>query len=285
MAVAANLSHLERRRAMGCPQPVLVGCVPMDSSAARTYKRAAAGSRTRLLMPASHFVVSPDEALQRRTMVDCQIRTFDVTDHAVIARFLEVPREKFLPAELAPVAYSDMALKLPAPGPGGEARVLLPPAVLGKLVQAAGVKPTDKVLDVASGNGYSTAIFAGLAAEVVALEADVAQAEAIKANLAAAGIASVRVLAGPLVEGAPADAPFDVIFVNGAVETGLDRLLQQLRPDGRLLTIQHRVEGPEAGATHAVRFEKRAGSISSAILFDVSTPVLTEFRQAAAFVF
>lgn len=237
-------------------------------------------------MPATLLVEpTPDDAILRRTMVDCQIRTFDVTDHVIIARFLDVPRENFLPAELASVAYSDMALKL-APEPADtESRVLLTPAVLARLIQAAAIKPGDKILDIASATGYSTAILAGLAKEVVALESSLTRSGMIKTNLASIGISAVHVLTGPLADGAAAEGPFDVIFVNGAVEGRLDRLFQQLRPAGRLLTIQHLTEAPGAGASHAVRFESQSGRISSVILFDAGTSVLTEFRKPAEFVF
>jgi protein-L-isoaspartate(D-aspartate) O-methyltransferase len=217
-------------------------------------------------------------------MVDCQIRTFDVTDHAVIARFLEVPREKLLPSDLNALAYSDLALKLPADAQG-KARVMLPPAILARLIQAAAVKPGDKVLDIASGDGYSTAILAGLAGEVVALKASEPRAAAIKANLAAIGLGSVRVAAGPLTDGAKSEAPFDVILVNGAVEANLDRLFQQLRSGGRLLTIVRKTTAPGYGASHAVKFENQSGRISSCFLFDADAPVLDEFRKEAEFVF
>ncbi len=237
-------------------------------------------------MPASHFVApAPDDVIQRRNMVDCQIRTVDVTDHAVIERFLEVPRDRFLPPELATFAYSDMPLKLASVGPQSEARQLLTPAVLARLIQSAAVKPSDKVLDVASGNGYSTAIFAGLAKEVVAVDADAIRADVIKTNLAAVGLGSVRVLTGPLTGGAGSDAPFDVIFINGAVESHLDQLFRQLRPGGRLVTILHGTEASGSGACSAVRYESQAGGISSLILFDAEAPVLSAFRKQAEFVF
>lgn len=236
-------------------------------------------------MTASHFDDStPEDVIRRRTMVDCQIRTVDVTDHAVIERFLEVPREKFLPPELSAFAYSDMALKLPlsiAP----EGRQLLSPAVLARFVQAAGVKPTDKVLDVASATGYSAAIFAGLAHEVVALDVNPHLSSMAQSNLAHAGSGSVRVTTGPLVEGAPSEAPFDVIFVNGAVEVHLDMLLKQLRSGGRLLAIVRRTAEPGRGASHAVRFESQSGRISSTFLFDAGAPVLAEFRKEHEFEF
>ncbi|MGO9134782.1 MAG: protein-L-isoaspartate O-methyltransferase family protein [Methylovirgula sp.] len=234
-------------------------------------------------MPASNLTEpAPDYAAQRRTMVDCQIRTFDVTDHAVIARFLDVPREAFLPPELAPFAYSDMALKLPMGQAGWH---LLPPAILARLIQAAGIRPTDKILDVGSGNGYSAAILAGLAPDVVALESDAARCDAVKANLARADVTTVRVLNGPLADGAAAEAPFDVIVIDGGVEAQLDRLLQQLRTGGRLLTIVRKTTAPGYGASHAVCFESQAGRISSSMLFDADAVVLPEFHKAAEFVF
>lgn len=236
-------------------------------------------------MPALQFdELALEEAVRRRTMVDCQIRTVDVTDHAVVARFLEVPREKFVPAQLAPFAYSDMALKLP-PAVAGAGRQLLSPAILARFVQAAAVKPTDKVLDIASATGYSAAIFAGLAQEVVAIEADPLLASAARDNLASVGPAPVRVLNSPLAEGAPSEAPFDIIFVNGAVENHLDILLKQLRSGGRLLAIVRRTEEPDRGVSHAVRFESQSGRISSTFLFDAEAPVLAEFRKELEFEF
>ncbi len=108
---------------------------------------------------------------------------------------------------------------------------------------------------------------------------------AIKANLASLGLTSVRVFTGPLADGVASEAPFDVIFVNGAVESHLDTLFQQLRSGGRLLTIVRKTAAPGYGASHAVRFESQSGRISSALLFDADVPVLNEFRKDAEFVF
>src|SRR6202035_2682298 len=108
--------------------------------------------------------------LHRRTMVDCQIRTFDVTDQPLLARMLEVPREHFLPGELAQLAYSDIGLQLKPAGPGGERRTLLPPLVLARLIQGAGVVSTGTVLDVGAATGYSSALLADLAGRVVAVQ-------------------------------------------------------------------------------------------------------------------
>ena len=104
-----------------------------------------------------------DFALARRMMVDGQVRTSDVTDLRIIAAMLALPRERFVSAADTDLAYLDT--NVPAiQGAGGEqVRHLLKPMVLAKLIQAAAVKPDDRVLDVGCATGYSAALLARLA--------------------------------------------------------------------------------------------------------------------------
>lgn len=227
----------------------------------------------------------PDSVFLRRTMVDCQIRTFDVTDRALLARLLEVPRELFLPAELWPLAYSDKDLIVKPGEPGQKPRTLLPPFVLARLIQGAAIGPTDKVLDLASSGGYSAALLAGLAGSVIALESDRLLHEQTRANLDGFGLSEVTTMLGPLVKGAPAEAPFDVIFINGAVEANLESLLAQLKDYGRLMAIEYLPEDESKRAGKAVRYEKAEGAFGVRRLFDASAPILPEFRRKAEFTF
>lgn len=227
----------------------------------------------------------PDSAFFRRTMVDCQIKTFDVTDPALLARMLDVPRELFLPAELAPVAYSDANLRVKPGDPGQKPRHLLPPLILARLIQGAAVRATDKALDVASATGYSAALLAGLADTVVALESDRSLFEQTRSNLDRAGLTGVRTIFGPLAAGAPSEGPFDVIFVNGGVEANLEALLAQLKEGGRLVAIQRLPDGQTGWASKAVRHEKIAGVTGYRILFDAWAPVLDAFCLAEQFTF
>ncbi|MGH6864258.1 MAG: protein-L-isoaspartate O-methyltransferase family protein [Methylocella sp.] len=224
-------------------------------------------------------------ALHRRTMVDCQIRTFDVTDQQLLARMLEVPREHFLPVELAELAYSDIGLQLKPAGPGGERRTLLPPLVLARLIQGAGVAATSTVLDVGAATGYSSALLAGLAGRVVALESEPSLFSALRSNLDAFGLAKVQTVLAPLAEGAPKDASFDLIFINGTVEANLEALFAQLKEGGRLLALKRLSGDPTGRAGKAVRYEKIAGATGYRILFDASAPVLDAFRRREQFTF
>ena len=227
----------------------------------------------------------PDSRVQRQTMVDCQIRTFEVTDQRLINRIMEVPRERFLPDDLRMLAYSDVDLRLPPEVPGEEARTLLTPMVLARMIQGARLRPTERVLDVACGTGYSTAIIAGLAGEVIALESGPARRRALQRRLAACGLDRVRTLDGGLAEGADTDGPFNVILINGAASTNLEALLAQLAEGGRLIVIRRAPDDPTGRAAKAICYEKRGTEIGNRYLFDASAPLLPAFAPVPTFTF
>lgn len=224
-------------------------------------------------------------AERRRTMVDCQIRTFDVTDQDLLARMLDVPRELFLPPDLAPLAYSDLSLDIRLGDRAEAPRSLLAPLILARLLQGARVSPTDKILDVASAGGYTAALLAGLAGKVVALESERPLYDFTRANLDAFGLANVETVCRPLDKGVPGEAPFDVIVVNGAVETRLEPLVDQLKDGGRLVAILHLPDDPTGRASKAVLYERIAGTASFRILFDATAPVLDGFHRTEQFTF
>ncbi|MDB5648533.1 MAG: protein-L-isoaspartate(D-aspartate) O-methyltransferase [Hyphomicrobiales bacterium] len=228
--------------------------------------------------------VSPtDFASQRQTMVDCQVRTFDVTDQDVIARFADVPRELFVPGPLRSLAYSDAPLEIHSSD--GETRCLLAPLVLARMIQGANVAPSDRILDVAGAGGYSAAVLAGLGREVVALESSAELSAMAAQNFAVLGISNATTVQAPLDGSAGLDGAFDLILVNGAVEAGLEHLLALLAPGGRLVAIVKSVSDPTGRAAKAVRFDRVGAESSRRALFDAAAPVLAPFRAKPAFVF
>lgn len=215
-------------------------------------------------------------------MVDGQIRTFDVTERRVVQAFLDVPREDFLPDDLRGLAYSDAALWLPTGGSAGARRGLLRPMHLARMLQGADVLASHRVMVVAGETGYAATLLGHLAAAVVTLECDPGLADQAKRRCAATG-GRIEAVAGPLPDGHAALAPYDVILVQGAVETGLDSLLGQLARGGRLISIEPSSGGSNSG--RAVRLDRFSDDVSRRVLFDATAPVLPDFRRPAAFAF
>jgi protein-L-isoaspartate(D-aspartate) O-methyltransferase len=216
-------------------------------------------------------------ATARRTMVDNQLRTVDVTDIAILEVFDRVPRERFLPPELRALAYADMDLRVTD---GAHPRYVLEPGPLARLVQLAAPVATDVVLEVGSGRGYGTAILARLAASVVGLEEDKGLADAANAVLVAEAVTNAAVVTGPLAAGWAKDAPYDVVILMGAVDTVPDGLLDQVKEGGRLVAVVGR------GRTARARvFVRRNGEISGRDVFDVAIPPLPGFAAEERFAF
>jgi protein-L-isoaspartate(D-aspartate) O-methyltransferase len=221
-----------------------------------------------------------DFAAARRMMVDSQVRTSDVTDQRLVAAMLALPRERFLPAEQADLAYLDCDIPATTAQAGKPTRRLLKPMVLAKLIQAAGVADSDHVLDVGCAAGYSSAVLARLAHSVVALEQDAGLAELARDNLRALGLGQVQVVIGPLADGWQPQAPYDVILLNGASEIVPKALLRQLKPGGRLVGVLGR--GP---AGKAMLYCAIGGECGGRPVFDAAAPLLPGFAAPPAFVF
>lgn len=215
-----------------------------------------------------------DFSQARQNMIEGQLRPNRVTDPLLLSVLAELPREQFLPPSLRGIAYVDDDIPL------GNGRFLIEPLVLCRMVQAAGIKPTDKVLDIACATGYSTALLARLAKEVVALESDAGLAQQAIGHLQALGIANAKVVTGALNEGHASEGPYDIILIGGAVEHVPTALQAQLAEGGRLLTV---LANGTAGTARLM--QKVAGAVSSRPLFDAGTPLLAGFEQRAQFVF
>lgn len=207
----------------------------------------------------------------RHAMVVSQLRTTGVSDARVVAAMGAVPREAFVPAERASLAYLDISVPL------GGGRALNPPMVTGRLLTEAQVTPGDTVLLIGAATGYAAAILAKLGAVVTAVEDDAALAAQGRAATAGAGVAWVD---APLAAGHPAGAPYALVFIDGAVEEIPAAIVDQIADGGRLVgaLIQNGVVRLVSG----VRVGKGFGTKAFA---DADAARLPGFAKPAAFSF
>ena len=187
----------------------------------------------------------------RQKMVDGQVRPSDVTDIRIIDAMLAVPRETFVPENKRALAYLDLDLDV---GDGGSASLyLIKPAVLAKMLQAAEIKETDRVLVVGCGSGYAAAVIARFAGQVHSADS---------------------------ADGDQANAPFDVIVLNGATEIVPEKLYGQLRDGGRLVGVFAMSQPPRATIV-----TRSHGDFGNRALFDATAPMLPGMERLPAFVF
>jgi protein-L-isoaspartate(D-aspartate) O-methyltransferase len=213
-----------------------------------------------------------DFSTARRHMVDSQVRPSDVTDQRVISAMLDVARERFvLPAATA-LAYLDQDLAVSA------ARRLLKPMVLAKLLNAADLAESDRVLVVGCATGYSAAVLAGIVGQVVALEEDASLVKAAQAALA--GLPNVSVVSGPLTAGWTQGGPYDVILLDGATEVEPQGFCSQLKDGGRLLCVLG--TAPNA---KAMLYRRSGSELGGRAIFDAAAALLPGFAKKREFAF
>lgn len=210
----------------------------------------------------------------RANMVESQLRTNRVSSERVINAFRAVPREIFVAPERRAFAYVDEDLPV-APG-----RFLMEPRVLARLVQEAAPMPEEKVLLVGASTGYTAALLVHMGANVVALESDAELAAIARDRLAELGLATVTVVEGELTAGHAADAPYDLVFIDGAVEDIPEALIAQVKDGGRLATVL--VEG---GVGRAVIGRRSGAGFGVFDFMDAAVPMLPGFTKPKAFVF
>ena len=217
-------------------------------------------------------------ATARQKMVDGQVRPNDVTDIRILDAMLAVPREAFVPPNQRALAYLDLDLDV-SEGSAAK-RFLIKPQVLAKMLQAAEIKETDKVLVAGSVPGYAAVVVARLAGQVVATEGDRAQVAKANDVLAQLGLANVTFKAAGAADGDPANGPFDVIVLDGATEIAPERLYGQLKDGGRLVGVFVTTKPPRATIV-----TRSHGDFGHRALFDASVPILPGLERLPAFVF
>jgi protein-L-isoaspartate(D-aspartate) O-methyltransferase len=170
-----------------------------------------------------------DLAQARERMVVEQLEHRGITDARVLAAMRMVERDRFIPAQYAAQAYDDEPL------PIGAQQTISQPYMVALMCEVAQLGGVERLLEVGTGSGYGAAVLARLAAEVYSVECLPALYELAHARLEALGITNVHLCCRDGSEGWPERAPFDAIVVTAAMPGIARPLLEQLKPDGRLI--------------------------------------------------
>jgi protein-L-isoaspartate(D-aspartate) O-methyltransferase len=200
----------------------------------------------------------------RFNMIEQQVRPWEVLDPRVLDAMGKVRREDFVPARFRKLAFADVEIPLDH----GEA--MAKPVLQGRLLQALDVQPDDAVLEIGAGSGYLTACLAHLGREVVAVDRHPDFVERIRARLAEAGLANVRVEVGDALAGWSPGRSFDAIAVEGAVDTVPQRFIDWLAPGGRMFVVRGRAPAMEAVLVRRLD----DGSVAVDSLFETEIPYL-----------
>ena len=215
----------------------------------------------------------------RFNMIEQQIRPWDVLDPRILETLAAVKRENFVPAGQEALAFVDTRIPL---RPGATAgQTLLEPKLEARMLQELQLQPTDKVLEVGTGSGFTALLLSRLTQKVTSMEIDAELAAQAKARLQAAGADNVTVINANGALGYISHCPFDAILLSGSVAEIPETLIEQLAPGGRLLAI---VGDEPIMRARLVRKDSR-GHFSEEDVFDTVAPRLLHFKEAASFSF
>ncbi|MCU0869470.1 MAG: protein-L-isoaspartate O-methyltransferase [Burkholderiales bacterium] len=217
-----------------------------------------------------------DTQVARFNMIESQIRTWDVFDQRILDLYDSVPRDAFVPEAMRGLAYADMEVPL------GHGAAMLAPKLEARMLQELQLQPTDRVLEIGTGSGFSTTLLSHLVAHVVSVERVPELAAAAQTRIQArGGRGTVVVETGDAALGWPTRAPYDAILVTAALPLVPDEMLAQLAPGGRLLAVV----GAPPIQTARLFTRAPAGGFASTGLFETRIAPLVNARAPERFVF
>jgi protein-L-isoaspartate(D-aspartate) O-methyltransferase len=174
-------------------------------------------------------ILTSDFARERQEMVERQLKRRGISEQRILDAFRAVPREAFISAEYAHLAYGDHPLPIEA------GQTISQPYIVALMIEAAEIEPGDKVLEVGSGSGYAAAVISRIAGEVVGIERQRDLVEVARERLERLGYSNVRIVEGDGTRGCPAEAPFDAILAAASGSHIPAPLVDQLKPGGTIV--------------------------------------------------
>lgn len=219
-----------------------------------------------------------DYAKARETMVEQQIRPWDVLDPRVLDVLATLPREAFVPAAYRALAYTDVPLPL------AHGETMMKPVVEGRTLQALELDPGDDVLEIGTGSGYLAACLARLARDVVSIELHADLADGARTHLAALSISNATVITADAMA-YRSERRFSAVCVTGAVTAIPAHFLDWLQPGGRMFIIRGHSPAMEAVLVRADGNGNAVNAPRIQSLFETDIPYLVGAAPVPTFEF
>jgi protein-L-isoaspartate(D-aspartate) O-methyltransferase len=217
-------------------------------------------------------VTVQDFSSMRAAMVASQLRTNEVSNPRIADAFLAVERERFVPVGRSSVAYTDLPISL------GNGRSLNAPLATARLINEVMPAKGESILLIGAATGYAASILGHLGCVVTAVEQDQALVDVAKPLLASQ--TDVTIVTGPLPEGCVSNAPYDVIIVDGAIESLPQSIVNQCADGGRVAAGI-----VDAGVVRLSSGYKAAGAVVLIPFAECQSVILPGFAPAKVFVF
>jgi len=210
----------------------------------------------------------------RHNMIEQQIRPWEVLDQRVLGILENAPREDFVPEDYRNLAFADLDIPL------GHGQVMMAPKLEARMLQALNIKPTDVVLEIGTGSGYTTALLAKLGRHVLSVDIFPEFTESAGKKLAAQNIQNVTLETGDASSGWERHAPYDAIAITGSLPILPEPFQQSLNTGGRLFCIVG--ESPVMSAILITRVGEHKWAHET--LFETNVPALLNAPSARRFV-
>jgi protein-L-isoaspartate(D-aspartate) O-methyltransferase len=214
-----------------------------------------------------------DYAKARETMVEQQVRPWEVFQPRILETLARLPRERFVVEAHRALAYSDLAL------PIGHGESMMKPVLEGRVLQSLSITAGEDVLEIGTGSGYLAACLGNLARDVVSLECHADLAQNARDRLQAQAIGNVRIDIADAMHW-DSERRFDAICVGGAVAAIPGRFMKWLRPGGRMFVVHGLAPAMEAAL---VRHADNATGFATESLFETELPYLKGFAPTPQF--
>jgi protein-L-isoaspartate(D-aspartate) O-methyltransferase len=170
-----------------------------------------------------------NSAAEREAMVEHQLRRRGIAEPHILDAFLSVPREAFVDPKHSHLAYGDHPLPIAA------GQTISQPYIVALMIQAAGIKPGDTVLEVGAGSGYAAAVISRIAGKVISIERQHELVEIARKRVQGLGYDNVEIVEGDGTMGWPGCGPYDAVLAAASGSHVPQLLIDQLSPGGRLV--------------------------------------------------